>query len=483
MDNTTHFDVIIIGAGLSGIGTAHHLQENCPDKTFAILEARAAMGGTWDYFKYPGLRSDSDMYTLGYSFKPWTSGDAIADGPAILDYIKETAREDGTDQHIRYNHRVQKLHWSSEKNQWSLEAALASGEKANYTAQFILNCSGYYSYESGFTPNFEGMENFKGQIVHPQAWTEDVVHAHKKVIVIGSGATAVTLVPELAKTAEHVVMLQRSPTYVINMPKQDNIANALRRFLPEKLSYWLSRWKNILSSLLFYKISRRFPDFMRKLIMGGAKKSLTKEVDVDTHFNPSYKVWDQRVCMVPDNDLFHSLNDKKATIVTDHIDRFTEKGILLKSGKELEADLIVSATGLRMQFLPNIDFKVDGKEMDRSKLMIYRGMMLSDIPNLAIFIGYTNASWTLKTDLSGKYVCRVINELKKQGKARFTPIYTDTGEETDPIVDFNSSYVLRAVEALPKQGKKTPWKLHQNYIKDNFNFKYSKVEDGVLELK
>lgn len=474
-----HVDVIIIGAGLSGIGAAYHLQKYSPDRTYKILEARPRMGGTWDLFKYPGIRSDSDMYTLGYSFKPWKAAKAIADGPNILNYIKETATEHGIDQHISYNQKVAEVAWSSKDATWTVTSTEGKVETCN----FLLACSGYYSYEAGYTPDFKGMDDFNGQIIHPQKWTDDVDYKDKKVVVIGSGATAVTLVPELAKKASKVTMLQRSPTYVMNMPAQDGIANFLRKILPAKWAYALSRGKNITMGMLFFNLCRKYPKTLKKVILGATQKALPKDYDVATHFNPKYNPWDERLCAVPDNDLFESITAGSSKIVTDHIDRFTDKGLLLQSGKEIEADLIVTATGLKMEFLSNIKMVIDDKPVHMPDLYVYRGMMFSDIPNFTQFVGYTNASWTLKTDLSSAYVCRLLNHMTKTGTKQVTPRLDDPSMEREPIIDFKSGYVQRAIDILPKQGTKKPWKLYQNFFKDTFSLKYSKVEDGVLEFR
>lgn len=479
-----YFDIIIVGAGLSGIGAAYHLQEKCPDHSFTILEARAAMGGTWDLFRYPGIRSDSDMYTLGYSFRPWKEAKAIADGPSILQYIKDTAKDGGIDQKIQYNHKVIGASWSSEAKQWTIEVEKSdTQETLQYNCNFLLMCSGYYDYDNGYLPDFKGTERFKGRIVHPQKWTSDIEYAEKKVVVIGSGATAVTLVPELAKTAEKVTMLQRSPTYITSAPSKDFIANGLRKVLPSKAAYTISRWKNILLGLGFFKLARSKPNFVRKLFLKGAKKELGENYDVETHFNPKYNPWDQRVCLIPDSDLFESIKSGKSEVVTDNIETFTEKGLLLKSGKELKADLIVTATGLQMKIISGIELKVDGAAMNAPDLYCYRGMMFSDVPNFAMVFGYTNASWTLKADLTCEYVCRLLNYMKKTGKQQVTPrIEADSITEV-PLLDFNSGYVLRALKHLPKQGSETPWRVHQNYVKDIFNFRYSKLESKELEFK
>ncbi|MCR9287910.1 MAG: NAD(P)/FAD-dependent oxidoreductase [Bacteroidetes bacterium] len=479
-----YLDVLIVGAGLSGIGAAHHIQTKCPDRTYAILEARPTMGGTWDLFRYPGIRSDSDMYTLGYAFRPWKEQKAIADGPSILNYIKETAESDGSDQKIRYNHKVKNATWSSKTAQWTVEVEqIDSGEMIEIACNFLFMCSGYYRYEAGFTPDFKGREDFEGRIVHPQKWTSDINYEDKKVVVIGSGATAVTLVPELAKKAKLVTMLQRSPTYIMNAPSIDPIASFLRKILPNKLAYFLSRWKNILMGILFYKVARSKPNFTSKLLKAGVKKAVSKEIDINKHFTPKYKPWDQRLCLVPDSDLFEAINKGKATIVTDHIEKFTKEGIQLESGEHLEADIIVTATGLKMQLLGNMELTVDEKPINYGDLYAYRGMMFNDVPNMAMAFGYTNASWTLKSDLTCEYVCRLLNHMKATGTKVVTPRQNDPNFEEEPIIDFNSGYVLRELDKLPKQGTKRPWKVFQNYLLDVFNFRFSKLEDGFLEFK
>lgn len=478
MDSSaTYFDVIIIGAGLSGIGAAHHLQEMCPDKSYAILEARNATGGTWDLFKYPGIRSDSDMYTLGYSFKPWKEAKAIADGPAILNYIRETAEEGGINQHIRFNNKVKKISWNDEESRWTV-----STNTAIYTCNFIVSCCGYYNYDEGYTPDFAGSADFKGTIVHPQKWDTNLNYDNKKIIVIGSGATAVTLVPELAKKAAHVTMLQRSPSYVLSQPAEDKIANGLRKILPSKIAYSIARWKNITTGLAFYSACKKWPNFFKKLLMKGVKKEVGDDVDVHTHFNPPYNPWQQRLCLVPDNDLFESLKDGKANVVTDHIETFTEKGIKLVSGNELDADIIVTATGLKLLFLGGAEMEVNGNKINPPDLLCYRGMMFNDVPNLVVLVGYTNASWTLKCDLSCEYFCRLLKRMDKTNTAICYPKLNEQ-LETEPLIDFNSGYVLRALNEIPKQGKKRPWKVFQNYILDMFNFKYSSLNDDVMTFR
>lgn len=483
--STNHFDVIIVGAGLSGIGAAHHLTTKCPDHTFAIFEARPRMGGTWDLFKYPGIRSDSDMYTLGYNFRPWLDKKALADGPSILQYIKDTAREGGYEDKIRYNHKVANSNWSTEKAKWEIDIAVpGESQMKKYTCNFLFACSGYYSYDAGYTPDFEGKDDYKGTFIHPQAWPEELDYTDQKVVVIGSGATAVTIVPEMAKKASKVTMLQRSPTYIMTVPEQDALANFMNKYLPNKLAYLFTRWRKISMGLLFYKACRKWPKLMGGLLVKGMKKELSDHVkDADTQLTPKYNPWDQRLCAVPDGDLFESVKSGKADIVTDHIDRFTVKGIQLKSGEELEADIVVCATGLAMKFLGGMTMTIDGQEMDASERLVYRGMMFSDIPNMAQAFGYTNASWTLKCDLTCDYVCRLLNYMKKNNLKQVTPRVTDPSIQKEPLLDFNSGYVLRAIDDLPKQGSKTPWKLFQNYFLDLISYRYSSLKDSSLEYK
>ncbi|HXS91517.1 MAG TPA: NAD(P)/FAD-dependent oxidoreductase [Steroidobacteraceae bacterium] len=479
-----HFDVLIVGAGISGIGAGCHLQKRCPGKSYAILEGRADIGGTWDLFRYPGIRSDSDMYTLGYSFRPWTQAKAIADGPAILDYLKDTAKTYGIDQRIRFGHRVKSAAWSSQDSRWTVEAERGpQREPVRFTCNFLFMCSGYYNYAEGYTPQFPGAEHFAGRIVHPQKWTEDIDYANKRVVVIGSGATAVTIVPEMAKTAAHVTMLQRSPTYVISMPAEDSIANGLRRVLPLKLAYLLTRWKNVLFGMLFFQLSRRRPEIIKKLILKAARKALGPDYDIDTHFTPRYNPWDQRLCLVPNGDLFEAIKGGRVDVVTDQIETFTPHGITLRSGKQLAADLIVTATGLNLQLLGGVQVSVDGRSVELAKTLNYKGMMFSDVPNLASSFGYTNASWTLKCDLTCEYVCRLMNHMQKHGYQQCTPRNLDPSVAEEPWIDFSSGYVQRALHALPKQGSKIPWKLHQNYAFDIMMLRYGSVDDGVIEFR
>jgi cation diffusion facilitator CzcD-associated flavoprotein CzcO len=479
---TEHYDVLIVGAGLSGIGAAYHLQANCPKRTYAILEGREALGGTWELFRYPGIRSDSDMYTLGYSFRPWTEAKAIADGPSILRYLNETAREYGIDRHIRFRHHVKRASWSSEEARWTVEAERGPDkELVRYTCDFLLMCSGYYDYAEGHRPEFPGEARFQGTLVHPQSWPKDLDYTNKRVVVIGSGATAVTLVPEMSKTAAHVTMLQRSPTYVVSRPAEDVIANGLRRVLPTKLAYALTRWKNVLLSMLFYKLARRSPERIKQFLVSQVREHLGPDYDVATHFTPSYNPWDQRVCMVPDGDLFHAVKQGRASVVTDHIETFTEKGLRLRSGQELEADIIVTATGLKLQLLSGVEFSIDGERRELSKTLCYKAMMFSDVPNLAYSFGYTNASWTLKSDLTCEYVCRLLNHMERHGTTTCTPRRDPTVEER-PFLDFSSGYVQRALELMPKQGSKRPWRLYQNYVLDLLTLRFGKVDDGTMEF-
>jgi monooxygenase len=476
-----HVDVLIVGAGLSGIGAGHHLQTDCPGKSYAILEARESMGGTWDLFRYPGIRSDSDMYTLGYSFRPWEDAKAIADGPAILRYIRQAAADSSIDEKIRYRHRVKRASWSSADARWTVEAERdPSKETVRFTCNFLFLCSGYYNYAEGYTPEFPGTERFKGRIVHPQKWTEDVEYAGKRVVVIGSGATAVTLVPALADKAAHVVMLQRSPSYILSLPEQDPIANGLRRHLPIRLAYGITRWKNVLLGMLIFTLSRHAPGLVKKLLRGGVKSQLGPDYDVDAHFKPRYNPWDQRLCLVPDADLFKAIREGRASVVTDHIETFNEKGLKLQSGAELEADLIVTATGLDMLALGGIEVSVDGRAVEVAKTMSYKGMMLSGVPNLAMALGYTNASWTLKCDLTCDYVCRLLNFMEKRGYRQCTAHNRDPSIREVPFIDFSSGYIQRSIHKFPKQGSKAPWRLYQNYALDILALRCGALEDGAM---
>ncbi|HVP85530.1 MAG TPA: NAD(P)/FAD-dependent oxidoreductase [Rhizomicrobium sp.] len=477
-----HFDVIIVGAGLSGIGAGYHLQANCPNKTYAILEGREAIGGTWDIFRYPGIRSDSDMYTLGYSFKPWREAKAIADGPSIRKYVRDTAAENGIDKKIRYRHMVKRANWSTPDSRWTVEAEVGPEKRiVRYTCNFLFMCSGYYSYAGGYTPDFAGTESFQGKIVHPQKWPEDLDYKNKRVVIIGSGATAVTLVPEMAKDAAHVTMLQRSPTFVVSRPAEDKLANWLRAKLPAMTAYGITRWRNVLLGMFFFKLSRSRPEQVKRNLIAMVRKELGPDYDVKTHFTPRYNPWDQRVCLVPDSDLFQSIRSGKSSVVTDQIETFTPKGLKLKSGKELEADIIVTATGLALELLGGMQVSIDGVAKNMSKTMSYKGMMYSDVPNLASAFGYTNASWTLKCDLTCEYVCRILNHMDRTGTTQCTPRKNPDVQEA-PWIDFSSGYIQRAANVLPKQGTTKPWKLYQNYFLDLVTLKFGKVDDGTLEF-
>lgn len=473
---TEHFDVVVVGAGISGIGAGYHLQANSPDRSYVILEGRERLGGTWDLFRYPGIRSDSDMYTLGFSFKPWTDAKAIADGPAILRYLDETAREYGIDRHIRYGHHVKRASWSSDDALWTVVAD-RDGTEITFTCVFLFMASGYYNYARGHTPEFAGVADFRGRIVHPQFWTDDVDYAGKRIVVIGSGATAVTLVPELAKRAAHVTMLQRSPTYIVARPSEDKIANWLRRRLPAGAAYGITRWKNVLLQQYFFRAMRKRPDKAKKTLVDMVRQELPGH-DVDTHFTPRYNPWDQRLCLVPDADLFASLREGKASVVTDTIDRFTENGIRLASGEELEADLVITATGLEIQLLGGMPVTVDGKLFEPAKHMTYKGMMFSDVPNFAISFGYTNASWTLKSDLTAGYVTRLLNAMRKRGMRQVTP-RVQAPVEAAPFLDFTSGYVQRAAAHLPRQGTRKPWRLYQNYTRDVMALKFGGIDQEM----
>jgi len=480
--NVEHFDVLIVGAGLSGIGAAYHLQTECPTKSFALLEGRTVSGGTWDLFRYPGIRSDSDMFTLGFRFRPWREAKAIADGPSILKYIRETAQESGIDRKIRYGHRATRASWSSKDSMWTIEATNPDGQTVYFSCNFLYMCSGYYDYSEGYMPGWPGMERYRGQIIHPQKWPEDLEYEGKRVVVIGSGATAVTLVPAMAAKAAQVTMLQRSPTYIVARPSQDVIANWLRKRLPAKLAYAMVRWKNVLIGMYFYGLARRKPKATKEGILELVRKELGPEYDVEKHFSPRYNPWDQRLCLVPDSDLFAVIRSGRASIVTDEIDTFTETGLRLRSGQELEADIIVTATGLRLKVLGGMQLVIDGVQVDPSRTLTYKGMMFSDIPNMASAFGYTNASWTLKADLTAEYVCRLLNYMDIRKYASCTPRRRDPEIAEEPFVNFSSGYFQRSIASLPKQGSKKPWKLYQNYALDLISLRFGTVDDGTMEF-
>ncbi len=477
-----HFDVVIVGAGLSGVGAGYHLQDKSPGKSYVILEGRPSMGGTWDLFRYPGIRSDSDMYTLGYSFRPWKEAKAIADGPSILKYVKDTAAEYGIDRHIRYSHWVKTASWSTDDATWTVEVVRGEGETARFTCNFLFLCGGYYSYEAGYTPDWAGMADFKGQILHPQKWPENYDYSGKKVVIIGSGATAVTLVPEMAKQAGHVTMLQRSPTYVVSRPAEDGLANWLRARLPAMTAYRITRWKNVLLGMLFYNMARKNPAKTKERIIGMVRENLGPDYDVDTHFTPRYNPWDQRLCLVPDNDLFDAIKAGSASVVTDQIEAFDATGLKLKSGAHLDADVVVTATGLTLEVLNGIEFIVDGAKVEPARTLSYKGMMYSDMPNMASSFGYTNASWTLKCDLTCEYVTRLLNHMDRTGMRQCTPRNTDPDLGEEPWLDFSSGYVQRSIDRFPKQGARKPWKQNQNYALDLMALRYGAVVDGVMQF-
>jgi monooxygenase len=474
-----HVDVLILGAGLSGIGAACHLQERCPHKSFAILEARETIGGTWDLFRYPGIRSDSDMFTLGYSFRPWLQAKSIADGDSILDYIRDTAREHGIESRIRFGRRALRAEWSSSDARWTVHARRSDGEMTQITCDFLYGCTGYYRYDEGYTPHYEGLERFGGRFVHPQHWPADLDCEGKRVVVIGSGATAVTLVPALAGQGAQVTMLQRSPSYVVSLPGRDAIADSLRRHLPARAAYAIVRWKNVLLTMANYYLCRRVPALMRRVFAHLVRKQLPADFDVATHFNPDYSPWDQRVCLVPDGDLFQAIKDGGASVVTGRIETFTERGVRLDTGDELDADVIVTATGLNMLVLGGMQLSIDGQPLALAETVAYKGMMLCGVPNMALTLGYTNASWTLKADLVARYVCRTINHMDAQGAAICIPQPPDASLPTAPIIDLKSGYVMRSLHELPRQGSSAPWRLHQNYIRDVRLLKRGPLEDAM----
>jgi cation diffusion facilitator CzcD-associated flavoprotein CzcO len=476
-----HLDVLVIGAGLSGVGAGHYLQAECPWASYAIFEARDSIGGTWDLFRYPGIRSDSDMFTLGYSFRPWDREKSIADGSSILEYIKETAASEGIDDKIRFGHRVVRAEWSTEDALWRVTAEqVHTGETVDLTCGFIFSCCGYYRYDRGYLPAFDGMDRFQGTIIHPQAWPEDLDYSGKQVVVVGSGATAVTLVPSMAEDAAHVTMLQRSPTYITSLPAKDPIANWMRRALPPKVSGPAVRWMKALMTQGFFQLSRRRPELVKRLLRKQLEASLPAGYDIDTHFTPRYNPWDQRVCLVPDGDLFKAISDGKVSVVTDQIETFTERGIRLTSGDELEADIIVTATGLELLFIGGVELIVDSEKVDISKKLAYKGMMLEGIPNMAMAIGYTNASWTLKCDLTCQYVTRLLNRMHSTGLRQCTPVNRDPSVIEEPLLNLTSGYVLRSADRFPKQGSRYPWRVYQSYLRDYRALKLNGIDDDAM---
>ena len=478
---TEKFDVLVVGAGISGIGAGYHLQKKCPGASYVILEGRDKIGGTWDLFKYPGIRSDSDMYTLGFRFKPWKEQEAIADAPSILNYLNETVEQFNIKEKIRFGKYVRNATWSSSSSSWTVDIEdKSTNEITQMSCNFIFMCSGYYSYKEGYTPEFKGIEDFKGDVIHPQKWDENYDYSGKKVVVVGSGATAVTLVPEMAKKAGHVTMLQRSPTYVVSAPEKDKMANNLRKYLPLKLSYLIIRWRNILRQQYYFRLCRKYPQGVKRAIIREVKKALGANYDVEKHFTPDYNPWEQRMCLVPDGDLFEQIRKGNASVVTDQIEKFTEKGILLKSGKEIITDIIITATGLNLEMLSNINLTVDNKPIDISQTITYKGMMYSGIPNFASTFGYTNASWTLGADLTSEYVCRVINHMKKKNYDVACP-ENDNNVETDPdYLNLTSGYIKRAQHIFPQQGKESPWRNNQNFLRDVFQIRYGRIDDGEI---
>ena len=476
-----HKDVVIVGAGISGIAAGYNLKKTCPNKSFCILEGRDDIGGTWDLFKYPGIRSDSDMHTLGYRFKPWIHDKSIADGPSILEYIKETIDENDLRKDILVNHIVKSSNWNSHKNVWELE--IDENDKLKHiTCNFLFLCGGYYSYTKPHMPSFKNQENFAGQIIHPQFWSDDVDYVNKKVAVIGSGATAITIVPAISEKAKHVTKIQRSPTYVVSGPSEDKINKFLRKFLPTKITYFLIRWKNILWQSFTFSLARKYPERTKNKILDLIKDELGADYDIDKHFTPSYKPWDQRICLVPDSDLFKAIAEKKASVVTDTIDEFQSDGILLNSGEKVIADLVITATGIRLNSLNDINVTLDGVKLDPHERLTYKGMMLSGVPNFAMSFGYVNASWTLRADLTCEYVCRLIKLMDKKGTACCKPIDDKSAYGDDKLIDFTSGYFQRGLHLMPKQGNKAPWKNYQNYLKDIFAVRLFSIKDSNLKF-
>ena len=477
----THKDIVVVGAGISGIAAGYNFRKSCPNKSFVILEGRDNIGGTWDLFKYPGIRSDSDMHTLGYRFKPWIHDKSIADGPSILEYLQETVDENNLMKDILLNHKVSSANWCSIKLLWELEIE-EKGQIKNMTCNFLFLCGGYYSYTKPHMPYFKNQESFEGQIIHPQFWNDKIDYKNKKIAVIGSGATAVTIVPEIAKKAEHVVMIQRSPTYVVSRPSEDVINKFLRKFLPVRVTYFLIRWKNILFQSWTFFLARKYPDATKNRILDMVKNELGEDYDVEKHFTPTYRPWDQRICLVPDSDLFESIKNKKASVVTDTIKEFKSDGISLNSGANVKADIIVTATGIELNSLNGINVTIDNVAVQPNKRLTYKGMLLSGVPNFAMSFGYVNASWTLRADLTCEYVCRLINLMDKKGVGCCEPIDDKDAYGDDRLIDFTSGYFERGLKLMPKQGNKAPWKNYQNYLKDIFAVRIFSIKDSNLKF-
>jgi monooxygenase len=478
-----HFDVVIIGAGLSGIGAGYRLQTRCPGKRYLILEARGALGGTWDLFRYPGVRSDSDMYTLGYPFRAWTSANSIADGPTILQYLRDTAREFAIDRRIRFHHRVLSAAWSSGDGLWHLDIeAGENSEPVHFTCDFLYVCTGYYRYDTGYQPDYPGLLSYRGRFVHPQHWPDDLDYSGKGVVVIGSGATAVTIVPAMASSAAHVTMLQRSPSYILSLPAHDPIASALHRVMPHRVAHAIVRAKNILLTIGVLQLSRRSPNLTKRVFRFGAQRYLPMNYDVDRHFKPRYEPWDQRLCIAPDADLYRDIAAGRVSVVTNEIASFTETGICLQSGEHLDADIIVSATGLQMLALGGVRFTIDGKAVDQPHSFVYKGVMLSNVPNLAFCVGYSNAPWGLRADLASTFVCRLLNYMDRHGYRTCVPACDTSALDSKPLLDLTSGYVMRAAPNLPKQSTTQPWFIPQNYLVDVFLMKMRRIDDGILQF-
>jgi cation diffusion facilitator CzcD-associated flavoprotein CzcO len=473
-------DVLIVGAGLSGIGAAHHIQCGAPWASYAVLEAREAIGGTWDLFRYPGIRSDSDMFTMGYPFRPWAGEKAIADGDSIRRYIADTARDDGADTRIRFRHRVTSAGWSSAVGRWTVTALRTNtDETVRFECRFLFCCTGYYRYDRGHVPDFPGMDSFEGPVIHPQRWPDDLDYTGKKVVVIGSGATAVTLVPAIAGRAGHVTMLQRSPTYIASVPGGNPLSRLRRDGPPGRRSSTAIRWIVAAAGQGMYQLSRRRPERVKAMLLRRVARALPAGYDVGTHFTPSYQPWDQRMCLVPDGDLFRAISGGQASVVTDHIGRFTKHGIQLQSGAELAADIVISATGLELLFLGGIDLTVDGEPVDVAKRVVYKGMMLDGVPNLAFAFGYTNASWTLKSDLICQYVVRLLTRMRSAATWQAVPVFKGGPNSRVPMIGLTSGYVQRAIDHFPKQAPRGPWKVHQNYLLDYRLLKRGSIDDAM----